>query len=61
MIKEMINEMNKAMYDGSITFEVVRNLCNQLSKLTGKQYGILNKRVVVEYADGRTIDAWVNA
>ena len=44
MIKEMINELNKAMYDGKITFDVVESLCNQLSKLTGKDYRIINKR-----------------
>lgn len=61
MIKETISELNKAMYDGNITFEVVRKLCEQLSKLTGLKYGILNKRVIVEYPDGRFEDAWVNA
>lgn len=61
MIKGMINELNSAMYDGTITFDVVKNLCNQLSKLTGREYSILNRRVVVKYPDGRCEDAWANA
>ena len=58
--KERISEMNKAMYDGDITFNVVKNLCDQLSKLTGHKYGILNKRVII-FADGSFKDAWANS
>ena len=60
MIKEMINEMNKAMQEGTISFDTVKNLCEQLSKLTGKKYGILNRRVTIEYGSHRQ-DAYINS
>lgn len=60
MIKEMIKELNKAMYEGNITLKVVQNLCEQLSKLTGKDYCIINKRVCYKAEDGFH-DAWANA
>ena len=60
MIKEMIKELNIAMHNGSISFDVVKKLCEQLSKLTGKNYSIINRRVVyIEY--GKYHDAWANA
>jgi hypothetical protein len=60
MIKELIDELNNAMYDKEISFNCVRKLLAQISKLTGKKYGILNKRVTV-FVDGVEHDAWVNA
>ena len=62
MIKEMINELNEAMYEGKIDFEVVKNLLAQLSKLTGLEYGILNKRVTFySTVDREWHDAYVYA
>jgi hypothetical protein len=60
MIKEMISVMNEAMYKGDITFDTVTKLCAELSKLTGKKYSILNKRVVIDLGNGHYKDAWVN-
>lgn len=60
MIKEMINELNNAMYNNEITFDCVTNLLKQLSKLTGKEYKILSKRVVY-VENNKFYDAWVNA
>jgi hypothetical protein len=61
MIKEMINELNRAMYEEEISFDCARNLLEQLSKLTGKKYGILKRRVIIENADGTFNDAFVNS
>ena len=61
MIKEMINEMNRAMYEGTISFNTVKNLCAQLSKLTGKKYGINNRRVTIILDNGHIEDAFVNS
>ena len=60
MIKEMIGELNRAMATAEISFECVRNILKQLSKLTGKEYGILNRRVTIEHGDGHYNDAYVN-
>ena len=60
MIKEMINELNRALAESEITFNCVTNLLEQLSKLTGKEYKILARRVV--YVENNKLhDAWVNA
>lgn len=61
MIKEMINELNRAMNNDEISFECAENLLEQLSKLTGKKYGILRRRVTIELSDGHYSDAWVNS
>ena len=61
MIKEMIGELNRAMHENEISFECVRNILEQLSKLTGKEYGILNRRVTIKNADGSCNDAFVNS
>lgn len=60
MIKEMIGELNRAMYENEITFGCVRTILEQLSKLTGKEYTLLNRRVVIKNADGTCNDAYVN-
>lgn len=60
MIKEMIKELNNAMYDGEITFDCAKRLLKQLSTLTGKDYCIISKRVCYKAEDGFH-DAWVNA
>ena len=60
MIKEMINELNRAMYAGEISFDCVHNILNQLSKLTGLEYCIINRRVA--FKKGKEFhDAYVNA
>ena len=61
MIKEMISELNRAMYDNEISFDCAKNILEQLSKLTGKKYGILKRRVTIENADGTCSDAFVNS
>lgn len=60
MIKDYIATLNNGMSNGEISFDFVRKLLAHLSLVTGKDYDILNKRVV--YRDGRDMhDAWVNA
>lgn len=61
MIKEMISELNRAMYENEISFDCAQNLLKQLSKLTGKKYGILNRRVTVYIEPGVISDAWATA
>ena len=61
MIKEMIDELNRAMANDEVSFDCVRNILAQLEKLTGKKYGILKRRVTIEYGNGRCGDAWVNS
>lgn len=61
MIKEMISEMNRAMYNGEMSFECAKNLLKQLSKITGKDYDILNNKRVVYWEYNECHDAWVNA
>ena len=61
MIKEMISELNRAMYENEISFDCVENLLEQLSKLTGKKYGILHRRVTVYSENGAVNDAWATA
>jgi hypothetical protein len=61
MIKEMIKELNRAMHSEEISFSCARNILEQLSKLTGKKYGILNRRVTIECDNGHRKDAWVNS
>lgn len=60
MIKDFIAILNDGMPRGEISFDVVEQLLRQLSSVTGKEYGILNCRVV--YFDGKHYrDAWANA
>ena len=60
MIKDFISIINDGMSNGEISFNIAEQLLRQLSLVTGKEYSILNKRVV--YRDGRDMhDAWVNA
>ena len=60
MIKDFISIINDGMRCGEISFNIAEQLLRQLSLVTGKDYDILNKRVV--YRDGRGMhDAWVNA
>ena len=60
MIKDFISIINDGMGRGEISFDVAEQLLRQLSLVTGKDYDILNERVV--YRDGRGMhDAWVNA
>lgn len=60
MIKDFISIINDGMGRGEISFDVAEQLLRQLSLVTGKEYSILNKRVV--YRDGRDMhDAWANA
>ena len=61
MIKEMIEEMNRAMHNGEISFDCVERLMKQISKLTGLDYCIINKRVAYKDTDGKFHDALVNA
>jgi hypothetical protein len=61
MIKEMINELNRAMHENELSFDCARTILEQLSKLTGKEYGILNRRVIIKNADGTCNDAFVNS
>ena len=61
MIKETINELNRAMANNEISFDCVRNILAQLSKLTGKKYGILKRRVTIKHGNGHCSDAFVNA
>ena len=60
MIKEMIGELNRAMAKDEININVVKNLCKQLSKLTGLEYEVLNRRVIYRANDGTLHDAYVN-
>ena len=60
MIKIMIWELNRAMIEGEISFTCVENLLKELSVLTGKEYEIINKRVVYR-ENNKLHDAWVNA
>ncbi len=59
MIKGMIKTLNVAMYAGEISFDCVRDLLAQLSKLTGKEYDIVNRRVIVKDEYGKIHDAYV--
>lgn len=60
MVKDFISIINDGMGRGEISFDVAEQLLRQLSLVTGKDYDILNKRVV--YREGRDMhDAWVNA
>ena len=59
MIKGMIHTLNEAMYAGEISFDCVRALLEQLSKLTGKEYTIVNRRVIVKDEYGKIHDAYV--
>lgn len=60
MIKSIIEELNNAMMSKEITIDCAERILNHLSTLTGKKYGILNKRVIYIESDG-IHDAWVNA
>lgn len=60
MIKNIISELNHSLKSGEISIECTERLLNHLSILTGKKYGILNKRVVYFEVDGMH-DAWANA
>ena len=60
MIKEMIKELNRAMDNNEISIECVQNLLQQLSKMTGKEYCIIRKRVCYKDTDGFH-DAWAYA
>lgn len=52
MIKEMISTINNALYNNEMTFDVARELLKSLSIMTGKEYSILNRRVVYkEYGE----------
>ena len=55
----MINTLNVAMYSGEISFDCVRDLLRHLSKLTGKEYDIVNRRVIVKDEYGKIHDAYV--
>lgn len=60
MIKDYIATLNNGMSNGEISFNVAEQLLRQLNLVTGKEYSILNRRVV--YYDGKQYrDAWVNA
>lgn len=60
MIKNYIATLNNGMSNGEISFNIAEQLLRQLSLVTGKDYDILNKRVV--YREGRDMhDAWANA
>lgn len=60
MIKDFISIINDGMGRGEISFNIAEQLLRQLSLVTGKEYSILNRRVI--YYDGRQYrDAWVNA
>ena len=61
MIKEMIKELNRAMHNNEISFDCAENILKQLSKLTGKEYGILNRRVTIKNTDGTCNDAFINS
>ena len=60
MIKEMIKELNRAMFNNEISFVCVKNILSELSVLTSKNYGVLNCRVIIMNADGSFNDAYVN-
>ena len=56
----MIGELNRAMAEYEISFDCVRNILKQLSKLTGKEYSIINRRVVYrDSLDKHLHDAYV--
>lgn len=60
MIKDFISIINDGMGRGEISFDVAEQLLRQLSLVTGKEYSILNRRVIY-YDGGQYRDAWVNA
>lgn len=60
MIKDYIATLNNGMSNGEISFNIAEQLLRQLSLVTGKEYSILNRRVVY-YDGGQYRDAWVNA
>jgi hypothetical protein len=68
MIKHLISVMNMAMAmaadnddDWDRVFKEVQEALKGLGTMTGKEYGILNKRVTIENKDGTCNDAWVNS
>ena len=60
MIKEMIGTINYALCNDEMTFDCARELLKSLSKLTGKEYMIIKRRVAFK-EDGKIHDAWVYA
>ena len=61
MIKEMIGTINYALCEDEMTIECAYALLKSLSKLTGKKYEILHRRVAFKGDDGLLHDAWVYA
>ena len=60
MIKEMLQTINHAMFNGEMSIECAKMLLKSISVMTGKEYGILRKRVVYK-ENGQFHDAWANA
>lgn len=59
MIKKLIKIINTNLYLGNMTIDTAIELLDCLSMLTGKNYKILNLRVVYE-DNNKFYDAYVN-
>lgn len=60
MIKEIIKELNRAMYYNEISFDCVDKILEQISKSSGDKYTILNRRVVIITDEGNFDDAYIS-
>lgn len=64
-MKHMVRVMNMLMYNANdhewetVILEVKESL-KALQAMTGKEYGILNRRVIIKNPNGTCNDAYVN-
>ena len=61
MIKDMIKVINEALFNNEMTIDAALQLLQQLSRVSGKTYGVNARRVVVYDEENKMHDAYVNA